>query len=70
MGTYDDESPDAGIGEKVANSIRKTVKAVADLAAPRSIVNRKQKLEEGMHDDDTLARMRAGQSTDSDNNYQ
>ena len=28
MGTYDDESPDAGIGERVANSVRKIAQAV------------------------------------------
>lgn len=71
MGTYSDESPDAGVGERVANSVKKIVASVANSTAPRSVVERKVKLQdqEGQQDPESLARMRRGQSTDTNNSY-
>lgn len=72
MGTYDDESPDAGFVEKIKNSVSKVVSDVASLASPAALRSRKSKVDEasGDHSDDYLARARAGQSTDSSNDYQ
>ena len=47
------------------------IKDVVDVAVkafgPRSVVQRKQKLQD--QEDESLGRMREGQSTDSNNNY-
>lgn len=72
MGTYSDEDPNAGIGEKFVNALRKTVKGVSDLTAPRSITQIKPRHdmeEEGAQDPDTIARMHNAQTTDHNNSY-
>jgi hypothetical protein len=73
MGTYSDEDPNAGVGERLVNAIRKTVKSASQLAAPRSVAEIKQReqdaTDEGQHDPSTLARMRTGQSSDTNNSY-
>jgi hypothetical protein len=74
-GTYADEDPNAGVVERTANSIRKIVSSLANSAAPKSITQRKQRIDsavdsaDGSHDDDTLSRWRSNQSTDRDNSY-
>lgn len=71
-GTYSDEDPNAGVGERLVNAIRKTVKGVSDLTAPRSVTDAKARTDEaveGQQDPSTLARMRTGQSSDTNNSY-
>lgn len=72
-GTYGDESPDASIGERVSNSVKKIVSDVAQLSAPRSVAARKanvdDQLAESVGGDDKVGRMKAAQSTDRDNSY-
>jgi hypothetical protein len=69
MGTYSDESPDAGIAEKLRNSVKK----IADYVAPDTNNARKIRAQveqvEGQHDPSTLARMRTSQSSDWNNSY-
>lgn len=57
----------------LSGAIKDAVSAVADYVAPRSIVQRKQKInqavDDGTHTDDYLQRARVGQSSDSSNQY-
>lgn len=73
MGTYSDEDPNAGVGERLVNAVKKTVSGVARLAAPHSVTDIKAReaeaVDEGQHDPSTLARMRQGQTSDSNNSY-
>lgn len=52
----------------VSGAIKDAVAAIADATAPRSLRNRSQNVADSVGDD-TLARMRRGQSTDSNNDY-
>jgi hypothetical protein len=49
----------------VSGAIKDALKAVSDYVAPKSITQRKAKIEQGV--DESLGRMREGQSTDSNN---
>jgi hypothetical protein len=75
MGTYDDESPDASITDRIANSVRKTVADVAQLASPRSVAAakpREDQNESTAEGNDANTASNAGssaQSTDSWNKY-
>jgi hypothetical protein len=51
----------------ISGALRDLVKSVARATAPRSVVERKTKLQDD--EDAALGRMREGQSTDSNNNY-
>lgn len=57
----------------LSGAIKDAVGAIADAVAPRSITQRKAKVDTavdaqtGQHSDQDLARMRRGQSTDYDN---
>jgi len=68
--TDDDKGP---IGSSygspgLGGAIKDVIKAVALATAPRSIVQRKQKIDKEV-DDAVLGRMKAAQSTDKDNSY-
>lgn len=59
----------------LSGAIKDAVSAVADYVAPRSITQRKQKINQAVddgsqqHSDDYLQRARVGQSSDSSNSY-
>jgi hypothetical protein len=69
-GTYADEDPNASIGEKIANSVKKTVAGVAQLASPRSVAEIRPRTEQASSDADTASNAGSqAQSTDSYNKY-
>lgn len=74
-GTYADEDPNAGVVERASNSVKKIVSDVAQLAEPRSVAHAKARNDadeastEGQVPANVLGRMKAGQSTDSNNQY-
>lgn len=69
-GMYGDESPNASIGEKLVNSVKKTVAGVAQLASPRSVAAIKPRTEEAVNDAETPSNAGVqAQSTDSYNKY-
>lgn len=56
----------------LSGAIKDAVSAVSNYVAPRSIVQRKQNIDQtvdGTHTDDYLQRARVGQSSDSSNQY-
>lgn len=58
----------------LSGAIKDAVSAVADYVAPRSVVQRKKKIDQGSddgssHSDDYLQRARVGQSSDASNSY-
>ena len=69
MGTYSDEAPDASIADRLRSSVKK----IADYVAPDPNNARKIRGQvaaaEGQQDQESLARMRRGQSTDTNNSY-
>lgn len=72
MGTYSDESPDATVGERLVNSVKKIGRQLtgARSTPPMGAANPDNAgaMEAaGQHPDEYLARARAGQSTDRDN---
>ena len=75
VGTYADEPTDASIGQKIADSISKTVKSAARLAAPASVKEIQPRTDAGvnaavgMDSSAKLGSMRAAQSSDLDNSY-
>jgi len=69
MGTYSDESPDASIGERIANSIKKTVADVAQLAAPHSVTDIKARNDAAEDANTSSNTGPSGQSTDAYNKY-
>ena len=69
-GTYADESPDAGIGERVANSVRKIAQAIMPHKEPVTMggnnpANKEAADEAGVESNTG----RSGQSTDAYNKY-
>lgn len=52
----------------ISGAIKDAVAAVAEAVAPKSITQRKASMDQSI-DDATIGRMRAAQSTDSNNNY-
>lgn len=69
-GTYADESPDASIGERLANSIRKIVGNTAAGTPPVGTGGRaREQAITKATDDAALGRMKQAQSTDRDNSY-
>lgn len=72
MGTYSDESPDAGIVERATNAISKTVKSARQLMHNEPVTMggnnpaNKEAADEASVSSNTGA---AGQSTDSYNKY-
>lgn len=69
-GTYADENPDASVGERFVNSIKKTVSDVAQLAAPHSVTDAKARVDAATSDSDTPSNTGpTGQSTDAWNKY-
>lgn len=72
MGTYSDEDPNAGVGERVVSSIKKVGKQLVGARSTppmgaANAANADAMAAAGQHPDEYLARARAGQSTDRDN---
>jgi hypothetical protein len=73
-GTYEDEDPNAGIGGRLANSVKKIAQAAFGKPSRTPAMGQANSanaatLEAAGMDDGKIGRMKQAQSTDRDNSY-